>query len=137
MPWNYAFTVMAMVETPYSLVITDNPCGEYCDDLFNLGVTVLISRQLELTELTYLLKQAVQGKRQHIGYFYKSPLTRRERRVLRQGALSSSIADVSTTLKMSEGSVRNCLSSIYGKVGLNSFSDLPLYYLGGIVQNKE
>jgi len=132
MPWLKAFEIFPTITTPYTLAITDNPCGEYCLDLFDLGVTVLISKQTNIEEFQYAMHTALRGERQHLRVHYETPLTDHERYILRQAIFASSPQMLSSHLQRSRTSVRNTLSVIYEKLNLEGFSDLPLYYFGGI-----
>lgn len=46
-PWGYAVKAFETeLKHAATLVATDNPCGEYWDDLWDLGPTVLVAREL-------------------------------------------------------------------------------------------
>jgi len=55
------------------------------------------------------------------------PLTRREREVLRLMSQGLNNAGISAKLFISEGTVKNYISSIYGKLGINDRTQAVLF----------
>lgn len=94
-----------------------------------------LRRALEVGARGYLLKDAPAAdladaiRRVHAGgraidptlaaeaWGDRSPLTDRERQVLREAETGASTADIARTLRLSEGTVRNYLSEAIGKLG--------------------
>lgn len=134
-PWGYAYSVFeALSERSATLVVTDNPCGEYWDDLWDLAPTVLIAKQLSSGELLPIIDQLVKGERLRLTPFYQTPLTKTERKILRLCATQGDLKEVAEAAQVGAGTLKNHLSSIYGKLGLRGLVDLGFYYLGGGVQ---
>lgn len=133
-PWDYAYRALEATEKASALVVTDNPCGEYWDDLWDLGPTVLIAKQLPPDELLLLIEQAAAGTRQKLTPFYQTPLTRTERKVLRLCAFEQDLKRVAEKAGIGPGTLKNHLSRIYDKLGLQGLVDLGRYYFGGAGQ---
>lgn len=137
-PWGYAYQALeAEPKRDATLVVTDNPCGEYWDDLWDLAPTVLIAKQLSSGELLPIIDQMAGGERLRFTSFYQTPLTRTERKILRLCATQQDLKRVSETLQVGSGTLKNHLSSIYGKLGLRGLVDLNLYYFRGKVPGEK
>ncbi len=130
-PWGYAHDAFVNLEGSKTLIATDNPCGEYWDDLWDLGPTVLVARQLPPGELLSLIDQAATGKKLRLTPFYSSPLTRTERKILRLCATQQNLKRVAELAQVGSGTLKNYLSAIYSKLELEGLVDLNLYYFGG------
>lgn len=134
-PWGYAYQALeAEPKRDATLVVTDNSCGEYWDDLWDLAPTVLIAKQLSSGELLPIIDQMAAGKRFRFTPFYETPLTKTERKILRLCATQQDLKRVSEIVQVGSGTLKNHLSSIYGKLGLRGLVDLNLYYFGGKAQ---
>lgn len=87
----FALKAQICHKTP-SVIVTDNPCPEYWEDLWEHLPTVLIARQnFNLEDLKQAVLQAEEsflaGKRSKQTPYYQSLLTLAERKVLRLCAL--------------------------------------------------
>ncbi len=131
-PWGYAFSQQQALQSSASLIITDNPCGEFIEDLWDLHPTVLIAKQIGLDDLVFFCKQALQGNRLKIALPYQSPLTKAERKILRLSALHISLEEMSKRLNIGHGTLKNTLTHIYDKLELSGKEELGLYYLGAL-----
>lgn len=116
-PWGYAHEAFINIATK-TLIATDNPCGEYWDDLWDLGPTVLVAKQLPPGELLLLIDQAATDTKLRLTPFYRSPLTKTERKILRLCATQQDLKQVAELAQVGSGTLKNHLSSIYGKLGL-------------------
>ncbi len=132
-PWGYAYTAFAgLPEHGLTLVVTDNPCGEYWDDLWDLAPTGLIARQLSSGELLPIIDRVVRGERLRLTPFYQTPLTRTERKILQLCATLGDLKEVAEAARVGSGTLKNHLSSIYSKLELRGLTDLRPYYFGGV-----
>lgn len=76
-PWGYAYTAFEGAPQGRStLIVTDNPCGEAWEDLWDLAPTALIAQQLSPGALLPTIDQTVRGQRLRLTPFYETPLTR-------------------------------------------------------------
>ena len=129
-PWGYAFEGTALVQTENSLILTDNPCGEYLEDLWDLSPTVLIGREVSLKDFIFFVKQAAQGQKYKVCPTYQTPLTKSERKTLRLCADDPNLIRVAQKMYVSHGTLKNSLSHIYDKLDLQGLADLRSYYYG-------
>ena len=135
-PWGYAFDYYEDVKETMTVILTDNPCGEYWEDLWGLNPNALIFyggqlidyRALTLIELIFCLERAEKGERFRSTPYYKSPLTYRERTLLRLAALGGKPKAIAQKLDIAESTVRNILHNTYQKLGLNGQIDAIRYY---------
>lgn len=141
-PWGYAHEAFASstfadmnADGVATVLASDNPCGEYWDDLWDLGSDVLIAKQLSSGELVSILTQVEAGSRAKLTPFYETPLTKTERKILRLCATQRNLKQVAELAQVGSGTLKNHLSSIYSKLGLRGLVDLNLYYFGGRVQD--
>ena len=129
-PWGYAFKAMSLVETPNSLILTDNPCGEYLLDLWDLSPTVLIGRETPLDDFIFFVKQAAQGHEHKVCIAYQTPLTKTERKTLSLCADNPNLSRAAQHMHVSHGTLKNTLSHVYSKLELQGLADLRSYYFG-------
>lgn len=136
-PWGYAHEAFTNAAAEHLLggaatvLASDNPCGEYWDDLWELGPDMLIAKQLSPGELVSILTQVKAGSRAKLTPFYETPLTKTERKILRLYATQRNLKRVAELAQVGSGTLKNHLSSIYGKLELQGLVDLNLYYFGG------
>lgn len=130
-PRGYALSVNTGGDQP-TVVMTDNPCPEYQLDLLDRKPAFLINAPLPSETLTQLCAQVAKGVLSGCVRQPDTALTPMERKLLRLSASYSTIPEVAATLKRSVGSVKNNLSNLYSKLGLNNYSDLRLYYFGAL-----
>jgi DNA-binding CsgD family transcriptional regulator len=123
-PWGWAPSEMKHLCPTQTVVVSDNPCPEYRLDL------------LEHRPIALLHNVSVERLAEHL----KNPcllhppppssLTPAERLTLRLLAHGRSPKQVAQHREISEGRVKNVVSTIYQKLGLKSQAHLTLYYFG-------
>ena len=128
-PWGFAYRAFSKVNTT-SVIFTDNPCGEYVEDLWSLNPTALVDAKVSLDELSSCVIRASKGKKQKLVSYYESPLTCTERLVLKSCALAQSNKELAKSLGVTESTIKNTLNSIYSKLKLKRRSELALLYWG-------
>lgn len=129
-PWGFAPQAFATYEQSDVLIYTDNPCSEYLEDLWDLGPRGLTAGELSLDAFQLILEGVLAGERVRVPPAPNTPLTKREREVLRLCALNTPLEEVADVLQLGRGTLRNHLSSIYGKLELSGLADLSAYYFG-------
>ena len=109
---------------PSSFVVSNNPCPEYLLDIMDKKPLALL-KQPTLESLADTIKRGPT-------FFFqmKSILTPAERHVLRPIAEGKSHKEISVTRNIAVTRVRNIVQVIYQKLGLNSGTQLTLYYFG-------
>ncbi len=133
-PWGFAAATFPHIESSHSIILTNNLCPEYLEDLWDLKPTVLVAKQLGLNQLEEYLEYARDGQSVKLVPNYNLALTKSERKVLRLAAEGEKVGEIAKALYLSEGTVRNALSTIYDKLELEHKSDLTLYYFGNYVE---
>lgn len=141
--WGFALTT-PIDQNKITIIITDNPCPEYWEDLWERGPTVLIvERKFSITKLVEVAMQTDAqfgtGKRIKGTPFYESPMTKAERKVFCLAVQGEGLtnAEMATQLFLSEQTITNHLRSIYSKLGVSSRTQLVLYYRHGSKSNNE
>ena len=127
-PWGFAFSVSPKIANNKTITITDNSCGEYHLDLLDLNPMVLIAKPIGLDDIKLAIEMVATGNSFQKIPNYQSPLTKTERKALQLCALNGDIKQVAKSMRISSGTLRNCLSEIYFKLDLDGMSDLALYY---------
>lgn len=135
-PWGSAFALELSIREQHTVILAENPCGEFLADLWQLEPTVLIAGNMDLEEFLFFCKQADKGKRHNLASDYHSPLTPNERKVLRLCAWCMQADAVADLLGVSMGTLKNTLSQIYGKLELAGFKDISPYYFGALQQRE-
>lgn len=110
--------------------MTDNPCPEYWDDLWDLKPNVLLAGSYSLADVVQALSCASRGERLRRTPYHQTPLTPAERAILHHCAMALKSKEIAEKLGISERTVQNALSSIYGKLGLRNRAGAILYYWG-------
>lgn len=131
-PWGVALQQVAQVDPGEWLVVTDNPCPEYWEDLWAFGPRGLLAGGHSVEHLADALGRAAsepeecfQRTPQH-----DSPLTCLERRLLRSSAQGWENKRIAQEFGLNEGTVRNGLSRVFQKLGFENRTQLALYYWG-------
>lgn len=136
-PWGAAAHILdeLTLEDPggYSVVITDNPCGEYWYDLYDLGATVLIAGAPTVIDLALVedaISHATKGRRRRITPDYQTPLTPAERETLRYCAYAMTNKEIADVMGVAERTVKNRLVQVFSKLQLDNRSQAIRYYWG-------
>ncbi len=114
----------------HSVVRTLSPCPEYWEYLWDMHPQILLVGVLEVTELAESLLRAERGESYRYTPDRKSPLTRAERRILRYVAEGWQNKRIAQHLVVSEKTVRNTLTTINQKLGLDNREQAIVYYWG-------
>ncbi len=135
--WGFALTASLDPARP-SIIVTDNPCPEYWEDLWDRGPTVLVAgKNITMGELAKFALKAdalfEAGKRVKETPFYQSTLTKAERKVFWWAVQGQGLtnAEIAKQMYLSEQTVINHLRSIYSKLDLSKRLQLVLYYRHG------
>ena len=112
------------------VVITDNPCPEYWDDLWDLHPQVLLAGGHSVQELAIALNRAAKGEVFRKTPLYETPLTDREREALKLCARGFHNHDIADTMGVTRRTVKNHLSCVYEKLALDGREKATLYYWG-------
>jgi DNA-binding CsgD family transcriptional regulator len=127
-----------------SIIITDNPCPEYWEDLWERGPTVLIAgRNFSVSHLINLAQKAdkafAKGGRMKETPYYQSSLSKAERKVFWWAVQSEVLSneEIAKRTFLSVQTVSNHLRSIYSKLRVVGRTQLVLYYRHGDKGNEE
>lgn len=129
-PPGHAFHVLCPETALHTFVLTENPCPEYLDDLWNLGPLGLALRVRSLEELAELLRRAETAQRVRLTPTATSILTVSEARILRLVALGQANKEVARTLNIANQTVQNALTRVFEKLGVANRAEAMLYYWG-------
>jgi DNA-binding NarL/FixJ family response regulator len=129
-PLGFALRALEDLSTEAVVVITDNPCPEYWDDLSDLHLRALLAGGHSLTELHRALERAAKGERYRKTPHIQRILTYRERAVLRLCAVGLENAEIARELGIAENTVKNHLTNVFAKRNLRSRGQAILYYWG-------
>lgn len=129
-PWGIALHELERMDPNSLVVITDNPCPEYGDDLWNCGPRGLLARGHSMEDLAEALHRASSGETFRHTPRYDIPLTSMERQLLRYSAMGWDNRRIAQGLDLSEGTVRNGLSRVFKKLNFENRTQLALYYWG-------
>ena len=129
-PIGFALKLLPSLRGEHAVVWTENPCGEYWEDLWAYGPRVLVVGGFGVTQLELALKRAASGEHYRESPSYQSPLTRAERSLLRLGALGWENKHIAQRLRLRERTVQNGLTRVYAKLGLANRTEAALYYWG-------
>ncbi len=131
-PWGAAGPILEDLDG-YSVVITDNPCGEYWYDLGDMGATVLIAGDPAATDLALVenaILHASRGERRRITPDYQTPLTPAERQTLKHCAYAMTNKEIADIMGVKESTIKNRLVQIFAKLELSNRSQAIRYYWG-------
>jgi DNA-binding NarL/FixJ family response regulator len=126
-PPGWALTQAPRFRRHASLVISDNPCPEYRLALLTARPAGLIENA-QLGDIAQALACIRAGER--LRPEVASLLSPSERRTLRLIAQGYALKTIMRRRGVSEGTLRNTVSAIYGKLGLKSHAQLVLYFYG-------
>lgn len=129
-PAGFALEVLLRCKQAGKIVITDNPCPEYWEDLWDLEPQVLLAGGHSVSELVAALERASKGDHYRQVPKHESRLTPRERDVLRLCAMSHTNEGIASQLGLKSRTVQNNFNSIFAKLGLKHRGQAILYYWG-------
>lgn len=129
-PWGIALQELAENDPSEWVVVTDNPCPEYWEDLWTCWPRGLLAGGHRVEELAEALHHASLGESVRRTPHHDSPLTCIERRLLRYSAQGWENRRITQELALSEGTVRNGLCRVFEKLGFENRTQAALYYWG-------
>jgi len=129
-PLGFALQGLAQLNPKLTMVVTDNPCPEYWDDIWALHPQVLLAGGHNLNELFAALERADKGERLRKTPYYTPVLSRQERAVLMYWAKGFSNKEIGEQLKIKESAVKCYLHRVFVKLDLTSRVQASLYYWG-------
>ncbi|NJK42836.1 MAG: response regulator transcription factor [Pleurocapsa sp. SU_196_0] len=130
-PWGYALKHMRKHGMSLqTVVLTDNPCCEYWEDVWDCQPNILLAGGHGFTQLAISMCDAVLGKRYKKIPSVVSKISSTERAVLSRAAEGKSNKEIALDLQISEYTVRNYLSQISNKLGFSSRIEAGFYYWG-------
>ena len=129
-PWGSAFQTLRTDGARGAVVVTDNPCPEYWEDLWQQHPAALLAGGCSVAEMAGALGRAYAGETFRRTPSQESRLTASERRLLQLTALGLENKRIARELHVTEGTVKNGLGRVYLKLGLTNRTQLALYYWG-------
>lgn len=129
-PWGIALQELAQNNPSEWIVVTDNPCPEYWEDLWTCLPRGLLTGGHRVEYLADALGRAASGEFFRRTPQHDSPLTCVERRLLRYSAQGWENRRIAQELALSEGTVRNGLCRVFEKLGFENRTQVALYYWG-------
>ena len=124
----------------YWIVVTDNPCPDYWENLWDKGIAALLTGQWTAQDIARAICQVQRGERvRHTPQplsslertqIHSSSLTPGERRVLARVAYDESNKEIAKRLGIEECSVKAVMGRISAKLELSGRLQLSFYYLG-------
>ncbi len=112
------------------VVLSDNLCPEYLENLWDQGIAGLLTHGHRISEIAHALRRTFERERFRSGTNTSSILTPRQRTLLRLCAEGMSNANIGDCLEISAGVVRNSLSEIFSRLNLSNRHQATLYYWG-------
>jgi DNA-binding NarL/FixJ family response regulator len=130
-PWGLA-TKTKFNDHERWIIITNNPCPEYWEDLWDIAPTALIAGNKSFSEVMQIIYRAAKGERSKVTPFYKQKLTPKERKILSLCAQGYFDKEIAEQLKQNQQTISNCLKVIYDKLDLSepNRTSAALYYWG-------
>jgi DNA-binding CsgD family transcriptional regulator len=129
-PFGYALTALASLDAHATLIISDNPCPDYWEDLWSMEPQGLLVGGTTLPEITQALAQLARGERFKRTPAQQSPLTQRQRHVLRELARGLDTHQIADILQLKPRTVRNYIDTLKHQLKLHTREQLVLYYWG-------
>jgi DNA-binding CsgD family transcriptional regulator len=129
-PWGSALMLMLGQPACRMVVLSDNPCPEYWEDLWDCGPQALLIGGHSVADITKALARAQAGGQFRQVPRHDSTLTLSERRLLRLTATGLDNIDIASKLHLTVGTVKNGLNRIFDKLHLNNRTQAALYYWG-------
>ena len=129
-PSGFALQVLDQKTTNDWVVVTDNPCPEYWEDLWSLSPRGLLAGGNSALSVTNALRHVISGGFLRSTPEHRSSLTRLERSLLQYNAQGWDNKRIAKELELSDGTIRNALSRVFQKLGFENRTQLALYYWG-------
>lgn len=129
-PWGVALQALANDTAENTVVVTDNPCPEYWEDLRELQPRVLLVGGHNIPEVAEALERAQAGEHFQRLPCHDSPLTCTERMLLRYSAMGWENKRIAREFNLTEGTVKNGLNRVFHKLDFDNRTQLALYYWG-------
>ena len=129
-PWGFALKCLEQKTASKWVIVTDNPCPEYTEDLWSYGPHALLVGAHGAEEIVNALERTVLGEFFHRTPQHESPLSSLERKLLRCSAMGWENQRIAQTLNLKVGTVRNGLSRVFQKLGFENRAEIALYYWG-------
>lgn len=129
-PWGVALQELIRNDPSEWVVVTDNPCPEYWEDLWTFRPRALLAGGHSVEHLADALRRAATGEFFRRTPQHDSPLTCMERHMLRYSAQGWENRRIAQELALSEGAVRNGFSRVFDKLGFKNRTQAALYYWG-------
>lgn len=129
LPWGFALTSPHLRDA-VSLVITQHPCPEYWEDVWDLGGGSLLAGTLDPEAIGRAAQAAGTGERVRLTPPARSALRPRERLILRYVALGWTNERIGLHLDWSDKTVRNKLIHLFAALGVQDRKEAALYYWG-------
>ena len=129
-PWGFALKSLEQKTTSKWVIVTDNPCPEYTEDLWSYEPNALLVGAHSAEEIVNALERTVLGEFFRCTPLYESPLSSLERKLLRYSAKGWENQRIAQTLNLKVGTVRNGLSRVFQKLGFENRAEIALYYWG-------
>jgi DNA-binding CsgD family transcriptional regulator len=130
-PWGYALKSMSTEgKSPFTVILTDNPCCEYWTDLWGQNPSILLAGGHGFTQLAISMCDAVVGKKYKKIPPIESKLSKNEQAILSIAAHGKSNKEIALQLGISEYTVRNYLNQIFMKLEVSTRVEVGFYYWG-------
>lgn len=128
-PSGYALRYLSDEKGSSTVVVTDNPCPEYWEDLWASSPLALVAC-MDAATVTQALEQAAEGEGVRILPARSSRLSSQERALLRLSALGWENRRIARAVGLHDGTVRNALGRVFDKIGVQNRTQAALYYWG-------
>lgn len=129
-PWGVALQGLDVDTTRALVIVTDNPCPEYQEDLWERGPRALLAGGHSVRDIADALQRAAKGEHFRRTPQHSSPLSGCERKLLRFSAMGWENKRIADEFGLTEGTVRNGLSRVFQKLGFENRTQVALYYWG-------
>jgi len=129
-PWGFALRSLQNSALGRTVVVTDNPCPEYWEDLWDIGPCALLVGGHNIPDIVKALTRVHAGEVFRQLPHHDSPLTIGERQLLRAAAIGLENKQVACEQQLSIGTVKNGLNRVFEKLGLKNRTQAALYYWG-------
>lgn len=129
-PPGFALQELEKADANVWIVVTDNPCPEYWEDLWSFSPRGLLAGGHSARYVIEALNYTTFGEPFRHTPQYNNLLTHLERQLLNLSAHGWENKRIAKKMDLSEGTVRNGLSRIFQKLNLKNRTQLALYYWG-------
>jgi len=129
-PWGFALRSLQNSAPDCAVVVSDNPCPEYWEDLWDFDPCALLVGGHNLPDIVKALTRVQAGEVFRQMPHHDSPLTVGERQLLRAAASGLENKQVACEQQLSVGTVKNGLNRVFEKLGLKNRTQAALYYWG-------